>query len=466
MARANKKLINDFTKGSIPKLLVRFMIPFVASNALQVIYSLVDMVVVGRYVGSAGLAGVSQGSIQIMFFTMFCMGFATSGQILISQLVGANRKNELNSVIGTLFSVTFIGSVILTILALAVRGWLAEILRIPIEAREMAKSYVFYCGLGLVFSCGYNAVSSILRGMGDSKHPFIFITVSSVLNLILDIILTGFLGWGVAGAAIATAFSQLVSCVASIVFLMGRKEEFHFDFKLSSFRIRGDIFREMVKLGIPLALQTSTISISMMICNSFINTIGVAATAAFGVGTKIDDIANKVAMAIQYAGAPMVGQNIGALEIKRAKKTVYWAWIFAGSIYVIFTVICLTFGHQLFALFTSDADVVALAPTFFAAMVLGFPALALMRGTSSFLQGIGNGTLIMSLAFVDAGLRIVLSYLFGIVGGLGFRGFCLGFAFAAYGVVIPAMIYFFFAPWAKRRLAMMKEVAETEALDC
>jgi len=459
----SKKLINDFTRGSIPKLLVRFMLPFVASNALQVVYSLVDMVVVGRYVGSAGLAGVSQGSIQIMFFTMFCMGFATSGQILISQLVGANRKNELNPVIGTLFSVTFIGSVILTVLALSLRGWLAEILRIPAEAREMAKDYVLYCGLGLLFSCGYNAVSSILRGMGDSKHPFIFITVSSVLNLILDIVLTGFLGWGVAGAAIATAFSQLVSCVASIVFLMGRKEEFHFDFKLPSFRIRKNIFMEMVKLGIPLALQTSCISISMMICNSFINTIGVAATAAFGVGSKVDDIANKVAMAIQYAAAPMVGQNIGAVEIKRAKSAVYWSWIFAGSIYLIFTCVCLTCGRQLFALFTSDADVIDLAPTFFTAMVLGFPAMALMRGTSSFLQGIGNGKLILYLAIVDSVARIVLSYLIGIVGGLGFRGFCLGFAFAAYGVVVPAIIYFFFAPWAKRRLAMAQDV---EKLDC
>ena len=452
MSKQQNGLINDFTTGSIPKHLFRFMLPFVASNALQVVYSLVDMVIVGRYVGSAGLAAVSQGSMVIMFFTMFCFGFATSGQIMISQLVGADRRDRLNPVIGTLFSVTIIGSLILTVLALTLRGWLVRLLNVAPEASGMARTYVLFCGAGLLLSCGYNTVSSILRGMGDSKHPFVFITIASVLNLILDIVLTGVLGLGVAGAAFATAFSQAVSCIISIIFLCGRKEAFHFDFKLSSFRIHGDIFREMVKLGIPLALQTCSINVSMMICNSFINTLGVAATATFGVGMKIDDIAHKIAMGVQFAAAPMVGQNIGALEIKRTRSVVYWTWAFAGSIYLVFFFIVIFFGHQLFAVFTSDEAVIEMAPVFFSAMILGFPALALMRGTSSFLQGIGHGTLIMCFSFVDAGTRIVLSYLLGIVGGLGFVGYCLGFGLAAYGVVIPAMIYFFFAPWAKRRL--------------
>lgn len=462
---AKGKLISDFTKGSIPKHMIRFMIPFVASNALQVVYSLVDMVVVGRYVGSAGLAGVSQGSVLIMFFTMFGMGFATSGQILTSQLLGANRKDDLNPLIGTLFSITILGSLVLTVLAVSLRGWLVDLLNVPPEASEMAKSYVLFCGSGLLFSCGYNTVSSILRGMGDSKHPFIFITVSSVLNLILDIVLTGFLGLGVGGAAFATAFSQMVSCVSAVIFIACRKQEFHFDFKLPSFRIRGDILKRIVKLGIPLAVQMCSINISMMFCNSFINSLGVSATATFGVGLKIDDIANKVTMAIQYAAAPMVGQNIGALEIKRSRSVVYWAWIFAGAIYLVFFFVCIFFGQQLYSLFTDDPEVIRMAPIFFSAMVLSFPAMALMRGTSSFLQGIGNGTLIMCLALVDASARVVLGYLIGIVGGLGFYGFCLGFAFAAYGVVIPSMIYFFFVPWAKRRLAIaqLQDAAPAES---
>ena len=462
---AKGKLISDFTKGSIPKHLIRFMLPFVASNALQVVYSLVDMVVVGQYVGSAGLAGVSQGSVIIMFFTVFCMGFATSGQILTSQLLGANRKEELNSMIGTLFSVVIIGSLVLTILALSMRGWLVDLLKVPGDANAMAKDYVLYCGSGLLFSCGYNTVSSILRGMGDSRHPFIFITVSSVLNLILDIVLTGFLGMGVAGAAFATAFSQAVSCISAVVFTISRRDEFHFDYRLPSFRIHKDILKQLVKLGIPLALQMCSINVSMMFCNSFINSLGVSATATFGVGLKIDDIANKVAMAIQYAAAPMVGQNIGALEIKRSRSVVYWAWIFAGAVCLVFFFICIFFGQELFSLFTDDPEVISMAPVFFSAMVLSFPAMALMRGTSSFLQGIGSGTLIMCLAFVDATARVVLSYLIGIVGGLGFVGFCLGFAFAAYGVVLPAMVYFFFFPWAKRRLAMADQQKSLAAAD-
>ena len=448
----NNKLINDFTVGSIPKQLLRFMLPFMASNALQVLYSLVDMVVVGRYVGSAGLASVSQGGMIVNLFAMFCMGFSNSGQIVISQLIGADRRRELNSVIGTLFSVIFLFGAVLTVLILSLRGWIVQVTNIPPEARDMALSYILVCGSGLLFICGYNAVSSILRGMGDSRHPFIFITLSSLLNLALDLLLTGYLGYGVAGAAFATVFSQAVSFISCLLFLRSRKEDFYFDFKLSSFRIRWDVCKEVFRLGIPLALQICAINFSMIICNSFINKVGVAAAATFGVGTKIDDISNKISQAVQYAAAPMVGQNIGARAFKRVRHVVYWAWVASGAVYILFLTAYLLFGPSIFALFTDDPEVIALSPVFISAVVWSFPALALMRGSNSFLQGTGSASLLMGIAFMDAGARVVLSYLIGIVGGQGFFGFVLGFALAAYFIVIPGVLYFFFAPWSKRRL--------------
>lgn len=453
---AKTKLINDFTSGSIPKQLLRFMLPFMASNALQVLYSLVDMLVVGRYVGSAGLASVSQGGMIVNLFSMFCLGFSNSGQIVISQLIGADRRKELNSVIGTLFSVIFLFGSVLTVLILTLRGWIVQITGVPPEARDMALSYTLICGGGLLFICGYNAVSAILRGMGDSRHPFIFITLASLLNLVLDLLLTGYLGYGVAGAAFATVFSQAVSFIACLLFLHSRKEDFYFDFKLSSLRIRWDVCREIFRLGIPLALQTCAINFSMIICNSFINRVGVAAAATFGVGTKIDDISNKISQAVQFAAAPMVGQNMGAREFKRVRRVVYWTWIASGTIYVLFMLAYLLFGPNIFALFTSDPEVIALSPVFISAIMWSFPALALMRGTNSFLQGTGSAALLMTLAFLDAGARVVLSYLIGIVGGQGFFGFVLGFALAAYFIVIPGALYFFFAPWSKRRLMISR----------
>jgi len=455
------KLISDFTTGSIPKQLTRFMLPFMASNALQVAYSLVDMVIVGQFVGSAGLAGVSQGSMLTNLFAMFCMGFSNGGQIIISQLIGANRKHELNSVIGTIFSVILSAGIVLSILALSLRGWIVEITNVPPEAKEMALSYILICGLGLVFTCGYTMVSAILRGMGDSRHPFIFITIAAVLNLALDLLLTGWLGYGVAGAAFATSFSQAVSFIISLIFLYRNKDAFYFDFKPSSFRIRWKVCKEVFRLGIPLALQVCAINFSMVICNSFINRLGVAATATFGVGTKIDDISNKISQGIQFAGAPMVGQNIGARNYKRVRTVVYWAWVFSFIIYGVFLACYLLFGREIFSLFTDDPAVIDLAPVFISAISWTFPALAIMRGTTSFLQGTGNATLLMVLAFADAIARVVLGYLIGIVGGFGFYGFVLGYAFAAYFIIIPGMLYFFFAPWTKRKSIMDDKAVET-----
>ena len=448
---AKAKLIHDYTEGSIPKQLARFMLPFMASNALQVVYSLVDMVIVGRYVGSAGLSGVSQGSMIIIFFTMFCLGFSNSGQIMIAQFVGAGRRDRLSPLIGTLFSIMAIGGAALTVLCLLLRGTVLRLLSVPPEAWDMARTYVTICGGGMLFTVGFNAVSAILRGMGDSRHPFIFLAVSSLLNLILDFLLTGVLGLGVAGAAFATIFSQAVSFIAAVIFLRRNEEEFHFDFRLRSFRIHGEMLSKMAKLGIPLALQMVAINISMMICHTFINRLGVVASATFGVGVKVDDIGNKLTLGIQYAAAPMLAQNFGAGKLKRVRGVVYWTWIMGGVIYLIFTTVYLLLGKQIFGLFTDDAAVIDLAPVFIRAIVWSFPGMVLMRGANSLLQGTASAPLLMAFAFIDSGARVLFSWLFGIVFSAGFPGFVLGFGIAIYGICIPGTLYFFSGKWEKKK---------------
>ena len=445
------KLIHDYTQGSIPKQLARFMLPFMASNALQVVYSLVDMVIVGRFVGSAGLSAVSQGSMIIIFFTMFCLGFSNGGQIMIAQFVGAGRRDRLSPLIGTLFSVMAIGGAALTVACLLLRGTVLRLLSVPPEAWDMARTYITICGGGMLFTVGYNALSAILRGMGDSRHPFIFLAISSVLNLILDYLLTGVLGFGVAGAAFATIFSQAVSFVAAVIFLRRNEEEFHFDFRLRSFRINGELFKKMATLGIPLALQMVAINISMMICHTFINRLGVVASATFGVGVKIDDIGNKLTLGIQYAAAPMLAQNFGAGKLKRVRGVVYSTWVMGGIIYLIFTTVYLLFGREIFSLFTDDTAVLDLSPVFIHAIVWSFPGMVLMRGANSLLQGTASAPLLMAFAFIDSGARVLLSWLFGIVFGAGFPGFVLGFGIAIYGICIPGTIYFLSGRWEKKK---------------
>ncbi|MBE6913149.1 MAG: MATE family efflux transporter [Ruminococcaceae bacterium] len=450
---ANNRLSKNFTEGNIARQLFFFMLPFMFSNALQVLYSTIDMIIVGKYVGTSGLSAVSQSSQIVNFATMVCLGFSNAGQVLISQALGAGKKKEMNNIIGTLFSSLMIFSVILSVIILIIRTWILDVMNIPVEAYDKAMEYLIICAAGLIFTAGYNMVSAVLRGMGDSKRPLLFIAIASVVNLVLDILFTGVFGWGVAGAAWATIIGQAVSFLFSIYYLYNNRIEFGFDFRKESFVINKKYLKLIGALGTPMAIQSGFINISMLFVNSMINGLGNVATATFGVGVRIDDIINKICMGIQYAAVPMISQNIGAKNVDRAKKVVYTAWIFAA----IFTVICMIlyifFGKEMFMLFSDDSDVLGMSGEFISAILWMFPAFVIMRGSGAFIQGIGNVKLSMTLAILDGvALRIGLSWLFGIVLGWGFYGFVLGYGLAPYGFGIPSMIYFFSGVWKKRKV--------------
>ena len=228
---STKSISKDFTSGNIARQLLWFTLPFMASNALQVLYSTIDMIIVGKYVGTAGLSAVSQSSQIINFAAMMCLGFSNAGQVLVSQALGAKKKKEMNDIIGTLFSLILLISVILSVIILAPQKLILNLLNVPTESYEMARDYLIICAAGLIFTAGYNMVSAVLRGMGDSKRPFLFIGIASAVNLVLDIVFTGMWGWGVAGAAWATIIGQAVSFIFSLFYLFKNKVEFGFDFK-------------------------------------------------------------------------------------------------------------------------------------------------------------------------------------------------------------------------------------------
>ena len=449
---SKKRLSKDFTTGSIPKQLWWFMLPFMASNAMQVLYSAIDMIIVGKYVGTPGLSAVSLSSLILNFATMVCLGYSNAGQILISQALGAGKRKEVNDIIGTLFTVILAMGLVFSGLFLLFKTPIMHLMNVPAESYDMAEDYLVICGAGLVFTAGYNMVSAVLRGMGDSKRPFLFIAIASVVNLVLDILFTGMMGMGVVGAAWATIIGQAVSFFFSFWYLYRHKEAFGFDFKLHSFRPNKKYTYMILTLGTPMAIQSGCINLSMMVVNSMINHIGVVASATFGVGVKIDDIVNKISQGIQYAAMPMISQNIGAGKTKRSKKVVWYAVLFA----LIFTVICMilyiTCGKQLFMLFSDDPLVHEMSGTFIAAILWMFPAFAIIRGTFAFIQGIGNAKLGLVLSILDGVvLRIGLSWLFGVVFNFGFYGFVLGYALAPYGFAIPSLIYFLSGKWERRK---------------
>lgn len=447
-----KKLSKDFTEGSIAKMVLLFALPFMASNALQVLYSTVDMIIVGKFVGTAGLSAVSQSSQIVNFAVMICLGFSNAGQVLVAQALGAKKKREMNDIIGTLFTLVSLVAVAFSVIMIALSSPVLTLMKIPSDSRDMAMDYLIISSAGLIFTAGYNMVSAVLRGMGDAKRPFIFILIASVVNLVLDLLFVGLLGFGVAGAAYATIIGQAVSFIFSLIYLYRKKAEFGFDFKKESFIPKAAHSSRIIRLGTPMAVQSGFINISMLFVNTMVNSVGLVASATFGVGVRIDDIVNKISQGIMYAAVPIIGQNYGAKKDDRIKKTVYYALLYSILLTILFMILYIFLGKQLFMLFSDDVLVHDMSATFIKAILWMFPAFAIMRGSGAFIQGIGNAKMCMILAMLDGVvLRIGLSWLFGSLLGLGFYGYVLGYGLAPYGYAIPSMLYFLFAKWHTKK---------------
>jgi putative MATE family efflux protein len=202
---------SDFTQGSIPQMLLKFAGPLLLANILNSLYNTVDMVIIGQYAGSTGTVAVSLGGKMLQFLTVISMGLSGGGQILIAQQSGAKRGDLIKNSIGTLFTLLAVISVVFSVICLLLSRRIIGWLNTPVEAVNWALSYLRVTSIGLPLMFGYNAVSSVLRGMGDSKHPLLFIGIAAALNLILDIVFIVYFNLGAMGTALATVIGQGVS---------------------------------------------------------------------------------------------------------------------------------------------------------------------------------------------------------------------------------------------------------------
>jgi len=448
-----KRIGMDLTEGGVTKKLILFSIPFMISTVLQTVYSMVDMIVVGQYTGAGGLSAVSLASQIAMLLTAISMGFSQASQILISQLVGAKARDRINTVIGTTFTSTIALGVFMATMCLILYKQMLAAVNVPQEAIESgAYAYLMISGVGLIFAYGYNMVSAVLRGLGDSVRPLVFIAIASILNIILDILFVGPLHMGAPGAALATAVSQAVSFLTSIVYLYHKREAFGFDFKPASFRVDGKVLLMLIKLGAPLALQGAAINISMLFVSRFVNDFGVAASATFGVGRKLEHLPNILTQGLGFAATAMIGQNIGANKYDRVNKTVHITLAFALLANFVFGFVFLAWPREMFLMFTDDAAVIDYAWLFMWTTVLGFPGHAMLTAYRSLIQGVGNSLFAMIIGLFDGViLRIGLSLLFGYTFHMGLAGFFLGYSLAIYGTGIPAMVYFYGGFWKRRK---------------
>ena len=452
----------DMTTGSVPKKLISFAVPFMLANALQMLFGIVNMIVVGQHAGPGGLSAVAIGNQLMMIFMSLAMGFSMGGQIYIAQLVGARDRGKINNVIGTLFTLVIIIALLMSVLVVSTARPLLILMNTPPEAMYGAVQFLSVNGFGLIFLFGYNMISAVMRGLGDAKRPFIFIAIASVLNVILVNIFVGLMQMGPMGAAMSMVISQALSFVIAIIYLYIKREAFGFDFKPKSFIIDKEIAKMLCRLGIPISIQNMAVMFSMAVVSRFINAFGVAASAAYGAGQSIGQFPNVLMMGLNFANSAMVGQNMGAGKRERAQRSVHITVLFGVTTFAIFSLIVGFFPHQMFNLFTTDPDVHELVPMIVMTMFISFPGHALMPGFLSFINGIGNTRLTMIFGIFDGVvLRIGLSFFFGIVLDMGLLGFFLGFYLAVYGMVIPCMVYYFSGVWKKRK--MLVEVPAEQA---
>ncbi|MBE5781342.1 MAG: MATE family efflux transporter [Clostridiales bacterium] len=447
-----KTLVQDLTTGSVPRQLLTFAAPLFLSGLLQTVYNTVDTIVVGQCVGSYGLSAVSIGGEILHILTFIAMGISNAGQVIISQFIGAGKHDSVKKLIGTLFTFLLSAAVVMTVLCLVLHNDILTWINTPKEAFAYAKDYVLTCTIGLVFIYGYNLVSAILRGMGDSKHPFMFIAVAAVLNLVLDLLFTAVFGWGTFGAALATVLGQAVSFIWSLIFLYKRKEQFGFDFKLQSFKIDGEVFKPLIKLGIPMMLQSAAISFSKLFVDSYVNAYGVIASAVTGIGSKLSMITGVFAQAFSTAGATMIAQAIGAEKYKRVPKIIGVSLLIDGIVAVILSLATVFFPRLVFGMFTSDEAVLEMAMLYIPVALVLYAGCVLRPPMFSLINGSGNSKLNLCVALLDGVVvRIGLALYLGLVAGWGIHGFWYGHAFAGTVPFFIGGVYYLSGKWKTRK---------------
>ena len=446
--------IKDFTQGNITKQLVVFAWPLFLSNLLQVVYNLVDMVVVGNVLGKVGLSAVSVGGDLSHLLTFIAMGYASAGQVLIARYVGAKQTDKIGRFVGTMSGFLLICAVVISIVALSIQDKLLQWMNTPEAAYEGAAAYSAICMVGLVFIYGYNVVSAILRGMGDSKHPFIFVSIAAITNLVLDLVFVVGFRMGPGGAALATVISQGLSFVACVVFLYRNREKFGLEMHKGDFiHWDGEMLGALVKLGTPMAIKSASIQISKLFVNSWINSYGVEVSAFAGIANKISSITNLISNAMNTAGSTVVGQNIAAGKFDRVKQTMgALAKITLTVATVLSALICL-FPEPFFGIFTDDQAVLALVDGYLPIAVLllyGSAARAIMN---ALLNGSGNYNVNFATAIFDGiVMRIGLAVLFGLVLDMRHYGFWLGDALAGFTPFVIGVVFYFTGSWKKGKM--------------
>lgn len=347
----------DLTTGSVPGNLLYFSIPYLISCFLQTFYGLADLFVIGQFNAAASTTGVSVGSQLTHMLTLIVAGLAMGATVLIGNSVGAKNTRETSKVIGNSTILFIIFAVIATAVLIFLVDPILNLLSTPQEAMSEAHNYVTVCFAGIPFITAYNVISSIFRGLGDTKSPLIFVAIAGVFNVILDYILIGPFSMGAAGAAVATITAQAVSVIVSLIFLLKSS----YGIRLSGADLKPDklILKKILAIGVPVACQDGLIQVAFLVITAIANSRGLEISAAVGIVEKVITFLFLVPSAMLASVSAICAQNSGAGRNDRSISTLRYALLFCVVYGTVVFIICELVPGPVVSCFTSEADVIA-----------------------------------------------------------------------------------------------------------
>ena len=383
-----KKKTRLMTEGSIWKSILLFSVPLILGNMLQQLYNTADSIIVGNFVGSNALAAVGSSGSPIFLLIGFSQGIAVGAGVVVAQYLGAKDREDAQKAVHTALALAVLLGLILTIGGILVSRALLTAMDTPAEVLGDAVTYMqIYFG-GVLFSVVYNMAAGILNAAGNSQRSLLYLGIASGTNILLDLVLIAGLRMGVAGAAIATDISQLVSCVLALRFLMRVQDDYRVTAR--EIRVHGKMAVRIIKVGLPTGIQNMVISLSNILVQASVNGYGAAAMAGFAAYMKVDGFNILPIMSFSMAATTFVGQNFGAGKLDRVKKSL-WVTLGMGVIYTILTgVLLLTFQDPIMHLFTHEEDVVAFGCTAMHYFCPFYWELSILHGLAGTVRGTGK----------------------------------------------------------------------------
>lgn len=418
-----KKKSRLMTEGSIWKSILLFSVPLILGNMLQQLYNTADSIIVGNFVGSNALAAVGSSGSPIFLLIGFSQGIAVGAGVVVSQFLGAKDREGAHTAVHTSLALSAILGAILTVCGVAVSRALLTAMNTPAEVLEDAVLYMrLYFG-GVLFSVVYNMAAGILNAAGNSKRSLLYLGVASITNIVLDLVLIAGCKMGVAGAAIATDISQLVSCVLSLRFLMRVEDDYRVTAK--EVRVHKKMAVRIIKVGLPTGIQNMVISLSNVLVQVSVNSYGAAAMAGFAAYMKVDGFNILPVLSFSMAATTFVGQNFGAGKIDRVKKGTF-VTLGMCIVYTILTgILLLIFQDPIMHLFTGDETVIAYGKICMLYFCPFYWMLGILQGLAGTVRGTGKSVPPMVVLLISLCLFRILWIQFALPLFAGIEGVLL-----------------------------------------